>query len=74
VSSAAVFRDGQDKVDVVQIAAADEASAADAMLAAAGGTRDLRLANMPDDEVSSRALRSLGAQVLVKQQEMLLRL
>jgi len=74
VSGAAVFREDRDKITVLQITAADEASAADALLAAAAGQRDLRLANVPVDDVSSRALRSLGAQLLVTQHEMRLRL
>ena len=74
MSSAVVFREDQDKVTVLQIAATDEASAADALLAAARGRRDLRLANVPVDDVSSRALRSLGAQPVVTQHEMRLRL
>jgi GNAT superfamily N-acetyltransferase len=74
VSSAVVFRENQGNVNVLQIASADEASAADALLAAAGGRQDLRLANVPADEPSSRALRSLGAQAVVTQHEMLLRL
>jgi GNAT superfamily N-acetyltransferase len=71
-TSAVIFRDDHDPIRVLQIAASDEASAADALLAATGG-RDLRLANAPADEVSSRALRSLGAQAVVTQHEMLLR-
>lgn len=74
VCAATVFRQDRDKVTVLQITAADEASAAEALLAAAGGQRDLRLANLPVDDVSSRALRSLGAQAIVTQHEMLLRL
>jgi GNAT superfamily N-acetyltransferase len=74
VKSAVIFRDDHDQVRVLQIAASDEASAADALLAASGGQRDLRLANAPVDEDSSRALRSLGAQPVVMQHEMLLRL
>ncbi len=73
-SAATLFRDDRDKATVLQIAATDEASAADALLAATGGHRDLRLANVPVDDVSSRALRSLGAQATVTQHEMLLRL
>jgi len=52
-------------VNVPQIAAADEASAADALLAATGGRQDLRLAKVPADEASPRALRSLGAKAIV---------
>lgn len=74
VSSAVVFRENQGKVTVLQIAAADEASAAEALLAASGGQQDMRLANVPADEASSRALRSLGAQAVVTQHEMCLRL
>jgi ribosomal protein S18 acetylase RimI-like enzyme len=74
VVSAVVFREDQGKVNVLQIAASDEASATEALLAAAGGRQDLRLANVPADEASSRALRSLGAQAVVTQHEMLLRL
>jgi hypothetical protein len=73
VTSAVLFRDDQAKVSVLQIAATDEGSAADVLLAAAGG-RDLRLANVQGDDVSSRALHSLGAQSVVTQQEMRLRL
>jgi GNAT superfamily N-acetyltransferase len=73
VSAAVVFREDPDKVAVLQIAATNEASAADALLAAAGGQRDLRLANIPVDDVASSALRSLGARALVTQHEMLLR-
>jgi hypothetical protein len=74
VSSAMVFRDDGGRVNVLQIAGVDEASAADALLSAAGGQRDLRLANVPADDASSRALRSLGAQAVVTQHEMRLRL
>jgi GNAT superfamily N-acetyltransferase len=74
VTAAVVFRDDQDKVSVLQIAGADETSAADALIGASEGRRDLRLANVPVGEVPSRALRSLGAQAVVTQHEMRLRL
>jgi len=74
VSAALVLRVDQDQVRVLQIAATDEASCAGALLAAAGGRRDLRLANAPVDDVSSRSLRSLGAEAVVTQHEMLLRM
>ena len=70
VNAAVVCRDGGDQVTVLQIAATDEASAADALLATAEGQRDLRLANVPDEELSSCALRSLGARAVVAQHEM----
>lgn len=74
VSSAVVFRYDQDKVIVLQISGTDEASTADALLAASEGQRDIRLANVPVEDVSSRALGSLGAQEVIAQQEMRLRL
>jgi GNAT superfamily N-acetyltransferase len=74
ISAALVLRVDQDQVRVLQIAAREELSAAGAVLAAAGGQRDLRLANAPVNDVSSRALRSLGAEAVVTQHEMLLRL
>jgi GNAT superfamily N-acetyltransferase len=57
-----------------QVTAADEASAAVALLATAARQRDLRLANVPVDEASSGALWSLGARAVLTQREMLLRL
>ena len=74
VSAAVVFRESQGKVTVLQTAAGEEASAADALLAASGGQHDLRLANVPPDQMASQALRSLHAQVVVTQHEMRLRL
>jgi GNAT superfamily N-acetyltransferase len=73
-TAAAVYREDRDRVTVLQVTAADEAAAADALLAAAGGHRDLRLTNLPADEVASGALWSLGARAVVAQHEMLLRL
>lgn len=74
VRAAVVFREDPDTLTVLQVAAADEAAAADALLAAAEGDRDLRLANTPVDDVASYAMRSLLARAVVTQHEMLLRL
>jgi GNAT superfamily N-acetyltransferase len=74
VAAAMVFRQKADTVTALQIAALDDVSAADALLAAAGGERDLRLSNAPLDESPSRALRQLGARPVARQHEMHLRL
>lgn len=70
---AIVFRQDAETVTTVQIAALDDGSAADALLAAAGGERALRLANVPVDEPPSRAVHHLGARRAARQREMLLR-
>ncbi len=74
VAAAVVFRDGADSVTTLQIAAVDDGAAADALLAAAGQDRGLRLSNAPVDEAPARALARLGARPLVRQREMRLAL
>jgi hypothetical protein len=54
---------------VLQIAAVDRAAARDLLLAAAGELT-LRLANVPDDDLLSRVLRRLGADLTAAQHEM----
>jgi hypothetical protein len=73
VTAAIVFRQDPETVTAVQIAALDDRSAADALLAAAGGERALRVGNVPVDEPTSRALHDLGARRVARQHEMLLR-
>jgi GNAT superfamily N-acetyltransferase len=70
VAAAVVFRDGADLVTTLQIAAVDEAAAANALLAAAGPERALRLSNAPMGEAPGRALVRLGARSVVRQHEM----
>jgi GNAT superfamily N-acetyltransferase len=72
-AGAVVYRERGDAVTVLQIAAVDEAAAADVLLAAAGG-RPLRLSNAPAGEPVSHALRHLGADIAVRQHEMRLSL
>ena len=74
VAGAVVFREDPDLVTTFQIAATDDGAAADALLAAAGGVRPLRLANAPDGEAPSRALERLGASTVARQHEMRLTL
>ncbi len=73
VVAAVVCREGAGPVAVLQVAAHDESSAANALLAAGGGS-DLRLANIAEDDPPSRALAALGARLVVRQHEMRLRL
>ena len=73
MSAAVVFRQDPEVVTVLQIAAIDDRSAGDALLAAATG-RTLRLGNAPADEPASRALEGLHARPVVHQREMRLRL
>jgi hypothetical protein len=70
VAAAVVFRDGADLVTTLQIAGVDEAAAADALLAAAGPERALRLSNAPVGEAPGRALARLGGRPVVRQHEM----
>jgi GNAT superfamily N-acetyltransferase len=71
VGAAVVFRDdAEDSVTTLQIAAVDEDAAADALLAAAGPDRGLRLSNAPVGEAPARALARLGARPVVRQHEM----
>jgi len=74
VAAAAVFRDDADPVATLQIAAVDDGAAGDALLAAAGPDRGLRLSNAPVDEAPARALARLGARQVVRQHEMRLAL
>ena len=74
VAGAVVFRDDADPVTTLQIAAVDDDAAADALLAAAGRDRGLRLSNAPVGEAPARALARLGARPLVRQHEMRLAL
>jgi Acetyltransferase (GNAT) family len=74
VAAAVVFRDDADPVIALQIAAVDEGAAADALLAAAGPDRGLRLSNAPVGEAPARALARLGARPVVRQYEMRLAL
>jgi GNAT superfamily N-acetyltransferase len=74
VAAAVVFRQSAETATAVQVAARDDISAADALLAAAGGERDLRLTNAPVGESPSRALDHLGARPVARQHEMRLRL
>jgi hypothetical protein len=74
VAGAVVFREDADLVTTFQVAASDEDAAADALLAAAGGERPLRLSNAPDGEAPSRALERLGASAVARQHEMRLAL
>jgi len=74
VAAAVVFRDDADPVIALQIAAVDEGAAADALLAAAGPDRGLRLSNAPVGEAPARTLARLGARPVVRQHEMRLAL
>lgn len=73
MGAAVVFRQDPEVVTVLQIAAIDDRSAGDALLAAAAG-RTLRLGNAPAGEPASRALETLGARPVVRQHEMRLAL
>ena len=61
VAAAVVFRDDPDPVVVLQVAAVDDDATADALLAAAGRERGLRLSNAPAGEAAERAMERLGA-------------
>ncbi len=74
VVGAVVFREDADTVVTLQVAAVDDDAAADALLAAAGGQRALRLSNAPVGEAPGRALERLGARPVVRQHEMRLAL
>jgi ribosomal protein S18 acetylase RimI-like enzyme len=73
VAGAAVHRTGGGSVGVLQIAALDDAAAADVLLAAAGG-RAVHLANTPTGGACARVLAALGARLVARQHEMRLRL
>lgn len=74
VVAALVFRDDGDPVRTLQIAAIDDAAAAEALLAAAGPNHGLRLSNAPVGEAPARALERLGARPVARQHEMRLAL
>ena len=74
VAAAALFRDDADQVPILQIAGVDDGATADAILAAAGSRRGLRLSNAPVGEAPGRALERLGARPVVRQHEMRLAL
>jgi ribosomal protein S18 acetylase RimI-like enzyme len=74
VNAAVVFRQDPEQAVALQIAALDDDSAADALLAAAGGSLSIRLSNAPEDEPASRALEWLGAMAVARQHEMRLAL
>jgi ribosomal protein S18 acetylase RimI-like enzyme len=73
VTAAVLFDDLPGLVTVMQVAAVDERASAQALVAAAGGDRPLRLSNAPADSTASRALESLGAAAVVRQHEMVTR-
>lgn len=72
VTAAVVFDELAEQVTVMQIAALDEAAAQAALLGATGGARSLRLSDVPTDVAASRALERLGAELVVRQHEMVL--
>jgi ribosomal protein S18 acetylase RimI-like enzyme len=74
VRAAALVVERGDQVSVLQIAALDAQAASDAVLAAADGHRGVRLTNVLDDDPASTAMRELGAELVARQHEMLLRL
>ncbi len=69
IAGAAVHRTGGGSVGVLQIAALDDAAAADVLLAAAGG-RAVHLANTPAGGACARVLAALGARLVARQHEM----
>lgn len=74
IRAAALVAERRDRVSVLQVAALDAQAAAAALLAAGGGIRSVHLANVPHDEPASIAMRELGARLVARQHEMLLRL
>ena len=73
VRAAALVAERGDRVSLLQVAALDAEAAREALLAA-GGKRSIHLANVPDDDPASSAMRELGGRLVARQQEMLLRL
>jgi len=73
-AGAAVFTEDASAVTVLQVAALDDETARDVLLASAGADRALRFTNVPDGDRFSRALARLGGRPLVRQHEMRLRL
>jgi ribosomal protein S18 acetylase RimI-like enzyme len=74
VAAAALVRDDSPAVDVQQLVAPDEQTAANLLLAAASPGRELRFRNVPDGAPASLALKHLGARRVATQHEMRLTL
>lgn len=70
VAAAALVRDEDRRLEVLQIVAPDEGAAADLLLAAAGAGRELRLRNVPGHAPASLAMHRLGALRIATQHEM----
>ena len=70
VRGAVVLTDEDGTTSVRHIAARDEAVAADLLLAAGGGQRQVQLANVPVDDPASLAMQRLGADLVARQHEM----
>jgi GNAT superfamily N-acetyltransferase len=69
VTAAALVRDDLPAVEVLQLVAPDEQTAADLLLAAAGDGTELRFKNAPADAPASLALDRLGARRIATQHE-----
>jgi ribosomal protein S18 acetylase RimI-like enzyme len=69
IAGAAIYSRGDVTARILQIAAVDRAAARDLIVAAAGD-RTLRLANVPSEDVFSRVLCELGAELTAAQHEM----
>ena len=69
-AGAVVYRLVGETVNLLQVAALDDASAARGLLAAADGAAELRLLNAPEDDPASVALRALGGCQPARQHEM----
>jgi GNAT superfamily N-acetyltransferase len=69
----AILHEQPETVAVMQIAAVGEDEATSTLLAAAEGSRTLRLSNVPIDEPASHAIKQLGANYVAGQHEMVLR-
>jgi ribosomal protein S18 acetylase RimI-like enzyme len=74
IRAAALFAEHEDYVTALQVAALDAQAAKAALRAAAGPRRSIRLANVPDDEPASHAMCQLGAELVARQHELVLRL
>lgn len=74
IRAAALVVERGDQVSVLQIAALDSDAARDALLAAGNGQRGVRLTNVLCDAPEATAMRELGAELVARQHEMLLRL
>jgi len=73
IAAAAITREQDQRVAVMQIAAPDEAAATEILVAAAAG-RSLTLTNVPLDDPASHAIDQLGADRVAVQHEMTLTL